>query len=943
VLVGRHLRQAFRKPPRAEPHLETAAAYARATPEARGGPALQKHLALWRSFGPEELRAQSEAWNARWDLRVARERQDRDGLLALLRLSESLRRRVLPSVNLFELLCDVAAALRSLDRRTDALARAEEALALARRLDWPFGRARAAFEQGVTHVDLGDPVRGREALEQALALTRSTGGRTLEAHCLTWLAILDLEQGPLTRARENLRRAIAILEEAGRPDETAVARLQLGDCSIRIGDFGTAFEELERARALFEKAGDRRRLGNCLRMLGNVHLGLDDEERALPLLEAALAQARATGIEAEVDLALHNLSVPLERLGRYPQALDVLAECRKRTTTSGRKVQLAIVLGDEGRVLRLLGRLDEAEQRIGSALELDRSLRLHRRVAHDLGELGVVAEARGNLPRARELLEECHRAYRSVGGRDDAALALEHLARVQLAEGRRAEALASADAAVALNLETVRLLGSSGRGIAAQSQRVASLGLEAVLRLLGTKDAGEPRALLETAFRLLESSRALLLLEALGPHRRALLEHEVPTELRTAYQTAEKRVESAQQTLGSLGERAGAEAADLARSRAGRDAAYQELEDVVGRLERSSRRLTALTHPRPIALRELEEGLRRDTAVLLYHWDEARALVLVARPGEVRLVELGSARELREAVEDYLDVVTTPELDERGKAGRLYRLLLAPLEPSLREATRLLISPDGSLSFLPFEALVAGDGTRLADRCEIAYVPSATVYEALRRDPAAARGGLGIVALGDPAGPSPLGPLPRSAAEARTVAAMFPEDRRRLLLGPQATLAGLRAALDPSSGRRAAVHLACHATLDSERPWLSGLVLAGGEPLRLAELHRWRIDADLAVLSACSSGRGKFWKGDGVFGLVRGLFHAGCPRAVVSNWRVSDEGAERLMVAFYDRWARRGMPFGKALQEARLEVIRSGGAAAHPRHWAAFVLWGLPD
>jgi CHAT domain-containing protein len=111
----------------------------------------------------------------------------------------------------------------------------------------------------------------------------------------------------------------------------------------------------------------------------------------------------------------------------------------------------------------------------------------------------------------------------------------------------------------------------------------------------------------------------------------------------------------------------------------------------------------------------------------------------------------------------------------------------------------------------------------------------------------------------------------------------------------------------------------------------------------LDELHRLRVPADLAVLSACESGRGRLLRGEGVLGLVRGFFAAGAPRVVASNWRVDDEATRRLMVAFYGKMVREGLGASAALRAARLEMRRAGGPDAHPSRWAAFVLWGLWD
>jgi len=67
---------------------------------------------------------------------------------------------------------------------------------------------------------------------------------------------------------------------------------------------------------------------------------------------------------------------------------------------------------------------------------------------------------------------------------------------------------------------------------------------------------------------------------------------------------------------------------------------------------------------------------------------------------------------------------------------------------------------------------------------------------------------------------------------------------------------------------------------------------------------------------------------------------AGASRVDVSNWAVSDDATRALMVAFYTKMLAAGLAPGEALRAAKLELLRSGGAFAHPAHWAAFVLWG---
>jgi hypothetical protein len=104
---------------------------------------------------------------------------------------------------------------------------------------------------------------------------------------------------------------------------------------------------------------------------------------------------------------------------------------------------------------------------------------------------------------------------------------------------------------------------------------------------------------------------------------------------------------------------------------------------------------------------------------------------------------------------------------------------------------------------------------------------------------------------------------------------------------------------------------------------------------------RMRIPADLVVLSACETGRGKAYRAEGIVGLTRAFMFAGSPRVIVSLWRVDDAATRALMEAFYRRW-KEGAPAALALRGAQ-EEVRKRERWSHPRYWAAWTLWGLPD
>jgi len=103
--------------------------------------------------------------------------------------------------------------------------------------------------------------------------------------------------------------------------------------------------------------------------------------------------------------------------------------------------------------------------------------------------------------------------------------------------------------------------------------------------------------------------------------------------------------------------------------------------------------------------------------------------------------------------------------------------------------------------------------------------------------------------------------------------------------------------------------------------------------------------ADLVTLSACETARGKLFRGEGVVGLTRAFLSTSAPRVLCSLWKVDDEATRALMVKFYELWnpeEGEGLPASAALKRAQ-EFVRSHERWKHPRYWAAWVLWGLPD
>ncbi|HEU4408210.1 MAG TPA: CHAT domain-containing tetratricopeptide repeat protein [Polyangiaceae bacterium] len=474
----------------------------------------------------------------------------------------------------------------------------------------------------------------------------------------------------------------------------------------------------------------------------------------------------------------------------------------------------------------------------------------------------------------------------------------------------------------------------------------------------------------ETALRLALATalrRKGRVLDELADARASLRRHLTP-ELRAEFDAlAAKQAE-----LSSLRRGTRPEQAEAVR------ALREELDERESELARKS--VDFRTRTAPVTIRRVQAALPSDAALVEFlryrrfdfdggpqPWREERYVAyLLRREGPPRFVDLGEARPIDEWIRAARAGLTSRDTrgDVRGPLRALSALVLSPVREALGPAPHLLISPDGALNLLPFEALVDERGRYLLETTLVTYLSSGRDLLRLRERPVPRSGPL--VVAGPDYGPGePFVPLPGASAEALEVRRQFP--RAAVLQGTAATKEALAQAHGPLL-----LHVATHGffrgptarpptsvahlrgtTIESSTPApapaedpaetldAAGLAFAGANQRpdailsarELASLDLW--GTKLVVLSACESGVGQVASGEGVYGLRRALVIAGAASQVTSLWNVSDEATRRLMAHYYAGLAE-GRGRSEALRRARLSMLAEP-ATAHPYYWAAFV------
>jgi CHAT domain-containing protein len=307
-------------------------------------------------------------------------------------------------------------------------------------------------------------------------------------------------------------------------------------------------------------------------------------------------------------------------------------------------------------------------------------------------------------------------------------------------------------------------------------------------------------------------------------------------------------------------------------------------------------------------------------------------------------------------------------------ANSLYRSLMAPVMDHTPK--QLILIADGQLAYLPFEILVTQPVSDISQPAyaTLPYLLRATTiryeYSALLtfQKPSERHAtrfwdgyapGYSREMVAQPLrgrksdcqgwSASDFAPLPNNGKEIGQIAGLT---GGRAIAGPEASEAFFRLhAREPRI-----LHLAMHGFLNDCDPAYSGLVFSPSTAdqsvkdtllkeeqdgiLHAYEIYNLHLNAELAVLSACNTGRGQLAQGEGVMSLARAFKYAGCPNVLMSLWQAHDAATAEIMQGFY-RYLKQGYGKAAAIRAAKLDyLIAAPRSRQHPFFWGAFVLIG---
>ncbi len=114
------------------------------------------------------------------------------------------------------------------------------------------------------------------------------------------------------------------------------------------------------------------------------------------------------------------------------------------------------------------------------------------------------------------------------------------------------------------------------------------------------------------------------------------------------------------------------------------------------------------------------------------------------------------------------------------------------------------------------------------------------------------------------------------------------------------------------------------------------------ETMYLNELYSLDINPNLVVLSACETGVGTLYKGEGAMSIARGFQYAGAENLLFTLWQINDLSTSQIMQSFYENYTDSESAF-LANHQSKIDYLQNeniSNAKKSPYYWSAFVYYG---
>ena len=813
--------------------------------------------------------------------------------------------------------------------------------------------------------------------EKSTKISRETGNKLLEAQNLGATAATYSYLGEYDLAFENGEDAITIYKELGYKSGISTELGNKGLIHLELGNYTKALEYLKQALHISQELGEKYYQQLQLSHIGQVYGALRDFNRALDYYGQSLKIMRDIGdIDSEAECLIAIAAIEYEK-DEAKKSIEHIEQALKTLTETGNKREEGLAYELLANIYFDLAEYTKAINNFNLSINIAQKIKNRFGEATALNNSGKCYIRTGDYAKALATYKKALHIGENLKAAEIIWRAQYGIANVYEKQRKLSDALVYYKLSID-EIESVRgqiLLEEHKSSF--QENKIEIY--KKLINLLFTLHRQNPgKDFQKQAFLYSEKSRARALLDIL---KEARVNIKKGIDL-----TLIKQQKKILRNITGINTRLWNET--LSKNQRNEllkklEVEEKKLQSIRFELKRKNPAYDNLKYPEPSTITEIQKFVIGEKELLLeFSLGKKHSYLWAVTKNKSSMYQLSSEKEIIKNVGQYLAIIAhppKPAIPLRVIGNKLYNLLLKPVDKLLRKYPNLTIVPDEILFHLSFEALITGiDNNRsvyLVENCNVSYSPSASVlrltkksekkykYELLafadpvfgNEEQASTRGNLEEEIISE----SKITErglyqkqgfnfrrLKYTSQEVKKIAECIPQNKRTIYLRTEASEEKVKT--ETLTNYRT-LHFATHGVLDEERPGRSCIVLTlDNNPaedgfLQMNEIFNLKLNADLVVLSACQTGRGKLMTGEGVIGLTRAFHYAGANSIVVSLWSVNDYSTAELMETFY-RKMYEGEKKRKALRQAKLALI-SGKKPAfrHPYYWAPFVLMGQKD
>lgn len=753
--------------------------------------------------------------------------------------------------------------------------------------------------------------------------------------------------GQYDKAIGYFQQALVIDQKLEKDINIAMHLSNIGSVYDSRGQYDKAIGYFQQALEIDQKLGDERSTAIHLNNIGLVYDSWGQYDKAIEYYQRTLEIDKRIGDEIDIAIDFNNIGGIYDSWGQYAKAIEYYQQALEVFKKQGNQANIATLHNNIGKSYYNWKEYDKAIEHYQQALEIDKKLGREGDVAIELKNIGEVYYSWGEYDKAIANYNQALKINRKLGKEASTAIDLNNIGEVYSKWRKYDKAIAYFEESIAL-IEKIRLTASGE----IRRDYLASQ-IDTYQALISTCINNKQPA---KAFEVSEQSSAKYLAEQIVGSSKV-----TQVDLKTYREKLTKKT-------------AVVKFANIAQ-------------DNSIRLVLNKENIYSL---------EVNDSSFAVAVTLKYQNEIYPKIIKGAvnfrgeRGFKADTVQTNKAK-FDNIINYYRSLLISPRKTEKEKetfkfiSQQLYTFLFSDIEQYIQGKTELIILPDGILGFIPFETLILPDGHYMCEKYQIRYQQSLTVANQIAQRQTAKSGLLAIggavynektyksdmaitddeiadlqkqtiVALNrgdnldgiyDKLQRGSWNNLPGTKTEATAISLL--NKNSKLITGKKANETLIKEMSKSGElNKYRILHFATHGTVVPEIPELSAVILSLGVDtlndgyLRMSEIAELNIQPEFVNLSACETGLGRIYGGEGVVGLTQSWLIAGAKGLSVSLWQVDDTATKEFMISMYKKALEQNMPFSEAIYKTKMEFVNGkfGEQYKEPYFWAPFVYYG---